>query len=175
MNILNYIEHKDVSMLKAINISLRCKVLDVIMPLCTCLASKFFLFVFCIFAEFNTDRYIHLLGIKCIISLTLSTVLSQIIKKSISRLRPFLLINGLNIKKIGIDKYSFPSGHTTAAFAVAVMISLFYPILSFVLSLACLVGISRIYLGVHYPTDVLAGMILGALTSFLIYYLTNFY
>lgn len=172
MNLLTYIENSDVCLLKKVNISLKCKLLDIIMPLFTYLASNFFLIIFCLFTELNPNSFIHLLGIKCTISLIVSTIISQIFKKSVSRLRPFLLINNLNIRKIGIDKYSFPSGHTTAAFAVGVMISLFYPTGTFVFtSLAALVGISRVYLGVHYPTDVLAGVILGSLSSFLVYYL----
>lgn len=171
MNILNFIESKDVCILKAINISFRCKFLDVIMPVFTFLASKLFLLILCFSTVVNQDPYIHNLGIRCSTSLVLSTVLSQIIKKTTNRGRPFLSMTDLYINKIGIDKYSFPSGHTNAAFTTAVMISLFYPNLSILLfSMASLVGISRIYLGVHYPTDVIAGMILGSFSSVLIYY-----
>lgn len=172
MNILNYIQYGDTLLLKRINTSLKCKSLDIIMPLATYLASNFSLITFCLFTELNQDPFIRLLGVNCTVSLIFSTLVVQIFKKSISRIRPFLAINDLNIKKIGIDKYSFPSGHTTAAFTVGVMVSLFYPAAAFLLIiLACLVGISRIYLGVHYPTDVFAGAILGTLSSFLVFYL----
>lgn len=113
-----------------------------------------------------------MVGTKCTVSLILSTITSQIFKKSINRIRPFLIVNNLNIKKIGIDEYSFPSGHTTAAFTICVMLSSFYPPITFLLILlASLVGISRIYLGVHYPSDVFAGAILGTLSSFLVFYI----
>lgn len=173
MNILNYIQHRDRSLLKTINLSLKCKSLDVIMPLATYLASNFSLITFCLFTEVNPNPFIRLLGVKCAVSLIFSTIAAQILKKVVSRIRPFLSVSNLNIKMIGIDKYSFPSGHTTAAFTVGVMVSLFYPSSAFVfISLACLVGISRIYLGVHYPSDVLAGVVLGSLSSFLVFYLT---
>ena len=172
MNILNYIQHGDTFLLKRINTSLKCKSLDIIMMLATYLASNFSLVTFCLFTELNPNPFIRLLGVKCTVSLILSTVVAKILKKGVSRIRPFLMINNLNIKKIGIDKYSFPSGHTTAAFTIAVMLSLFYPAAIFLLvPLACLVGISRIYLGVHYPSDVFAGAILGTLSSFLVFYL----
>jgi undecaprenyl-diphosphatase len=142
------------------------------MPLATYLASNFSLVTFCLFTELNPNPFIRLLGVKCTVSLILSTVVAQIFKKGVSRIRPFLMINNLNIKKIGIDEYSFPSGHTAAAFTVGVMVSLFYQPATFLfIPLACLVGISRIYLGVHYPSDVFAGAILGILSSFLVFYL----
>ncbi|WP_411680881.1 phosphatase PAP2 family protein [Clostridium thailandense] len=172
MNILNCIQNGDTFLLKRINMSLKCKSLDIIMPLATYLASKVSLVIFCLFTELNPDPFIHLLGVKCIVSLILSTAVAQIFKKSVSRIRPFLIVNNLNIKKIGIDEYSFPSGHTTAAFTVSAMISLFYPPATFLLMLlACLIGVSRIYLGVHYPSDVFAGVILGTISSFMVFYL----
>jgi Membrane-associated phospholipid phosphatase len=142
------------------------------MTLATYLASNFSLITFCLFTELNPNPFIRLLGVKCTVSLILSTVVAQIFKRAVNRIRPFLIVNDLNIKKIGIDKYSFPSGHTTAAFTISVMTSLFYPSAIFLLvSLASLVGISRIYLGVHYPSDVFAGAILGTLSSYLVFYL----
>ncbi len=76
----------------------------------------------------------------------------------------------LHIKKIGIDDFSFPSGHTTAAFSSAVMTLLFYPNLAApCLILALITGVSRIYLGVHFPTDVAVGAVIGSTVSILIY------
>lgn len=60
------------------------------------------------------------------------------------------------------DKFSFPSGHAAAAFVFATLIANFYPGFSEIAyMLAVLVGISRVLLGVHYPTDILAGAALG--------------
>ena len=57
---------------------------------------------------------------------------------------------------------SFPSGHTTTAFAAAVILALWYPRWAGVwLSMAALVGLSRVMLGSHFPSDVLAGALLG--------------
>ena len=61
-----------------------------------------------------------------------------------------------------LDRFSFPSGHTAGAFLMATVVGSFFPIVSGVFfAWAALVGFSRIFLGVHYPTDVLAGMVVG--------------
>lgn len=70
------------------------------------------------------------------------------------------------------DKYSFPSGHSITAFAVAVSISLFYPfLLTILLTLAFLIAASRIILGMHFLSDVLAGSTLGVALGFASFYI----
>jgi undecaprenyl-diphosphatase len=60
------------------------------------------------------------------------------------------------------DKFSFPSGHTMTAFSVALVVSYFYPSLEAMLFfLALSIAVSRIVLGMHYLSDVLAGVVLG--------------
>jgi undecaprenyl-diphosphatase len=61
------------------------------------------------------------------------------------------------------DRFSFPSGHTITAFAVAVSIGWFYPsALSGLLACAVMVALSRIFLGMHFLSDVLAGAAIGS-------------
>ena len=67
------------------------------------------------------------------------------------------------------SSYSFPSGHTTTSFACATVLAAFAPrwrVPFFVL--ATLIALSRLYNGVHYPTDVVAGAFLGVLTALLL-------
>ncbi len=168
--LFEYISHRDINILRIINNSWKCRFLDIIMPGMTYLGSFPFMFVFCTLAFLLSTTLLHVMAIHAMIAITISTGLGKLIKISVTRLRPFINIPNLNIKKIGIDKYSFPSGHTTGAFSLAIIIALYFPIFGFItIPLAFLVGISRIYIGVHYPTDVIVGAFLGSICSFLTY------
>lgn len=97
-------------------------------------------------------------------ALALSHGVVQLLKRRINRPRPRLPM-GFESLAHAPDRFSFPSGHSAASMAVAAPVALAmagpFPLL--VLSLAALVGLSRCYLGVHYPGDVLAGWLLGLL------------
>jgi undecaprenyl-diphosphatase len=111
----------------------------------------------------NKNTKIRRLGISVVIALALGTMLgNQMLKNIIERSRPIGEEFGFNFI-INLPKsYSFPSGHTTSSFA-AFGAFLFgkerYKY--WTLSLAALIAFSRIYLHVHYPSDVLGGIILG--------------
>jgi undecaprenyl-diphosphatase len=91
-----------------------------------------------------------------------SVLLFMCVKKLIGRPRPFEAWRELSCMAAPPDKFSFPSGHTMTAFAVWGALSVGLPLLSHVyLVMALLIGLSRIFLGLHYPTDVLVGAILG--------------
>lgn len=83
----------------------------------------------------------------------------------IHRARPFVVLSEVVTVGYTPSSYSFPSGHTALAFAMAAAYCMVFPhrLESYiVVCAALLVGFSRIYMGVHYPSDVLAGMVLGS-------------
>lgn len=106
-------------------------------------------------------------GVVTLVAIVIGAILGEgIIKHIIQRPRPFIEVNSIHLLVSKPKSFSFPSGHTTAAFAAAVVLSKYfrkYRVQFFVL--AFLIAFSRMYLYVHYPTDVLAGFILGIVSG----------
>jgi undecaprenyl-diphosphatase len=86
----------------------------------------------------------------------------KLVKTRIKRLRPSEVIPQIRNLVSFPDRFSFPSGHTAGAFLMATLIRHFYPGIDIPLyTAASVIGVSRIYNGVHYPSDVAAGTVLG--------------
>lgn len=93
--------------------------------------------------------------------------LYKLMKSFIKRDRPCESLSEVYKRISPSDRFSFPSGHTAAAVVIATLISYFFPLFCLPAFIwALLVGFSRIYLGVHYPTDVLASLFIGLLCGF---------
>ena len=89
------------------------------------------------------------------------------LKNGFKRNRPQQAIKDFRSVITPSDQFSFPSGHTSAAFMVATLVSYFFPALLIGLYLWALsVAFSRVVLGVHFPSDTLMGMVLGIATAF---------
>ena len=89
---------------------------------------------------------------------------ATVLRNHFQRPRPCQALQGVRLLVGCSDTFSFPSNHATNAFALAAFFAVYFRRLAIPLFfLAALVGYSRIYLGVHYPTDVLGGAVLGLL------------
>jgi len=116
---------------------------------------------------------IALIGWKCLAALALSHVPVALLKHKFKRLRPYQSLPGVNTGLKPLEDPSFPSGHTTAIFALIIPIISNAALLPFfVVPLALIAAISvawsRMYLGLHYPSDILAGGFIGILTAYLV-------
>lgn len=88
--------------------------------------------------------------------------LYKLLKHRLVRERPYITFAGIHAGTAPLDRYSFPSGHTLHAVSFTVLATAHFPVLGWVLvPLAALIAASRVVLGLHYPTDVLAGAVLG--------------
>jgi len=97
---------------------------------------------------------------------TVGLILYKLLKSKTERPRPFAVIDSIRLGTAPLDRYSFPSGHTLHAVAFTTVVVASYPGLAWLLvPFASLVALSRMVLGLHYPTDVLAGAALGLLIS----------
>ena len=160
--------------------SLHNPVTDPIMYAVTCLgnAGIFWILLCAVFLFIPVFKKDRKLGLSMAIGLILSLIMWNGIMKNLSaRIRPFNADPTFeNLYGIfnGIKDWSFPSGHTSASFAAALAIILWdrkkgIP----AVILAALIAFSRLYLTVHYPTDVLASLLLGSLYGVIGYFVTK--
>ena len=151
-----------------------CEILDKIMVVITHMGTKgiFLILVGVILLLFKQTRKC---GLTVLIALLFSLIIGNILLKNIvARPRPCWIDETINLL-ISVPKdYSFPSGHTFASFAAAASIFLYYKKAgTATLILAFLIGFSRLYLFVHFPTDVLAGAVLGICAAFSSRFIVN--
>lgn len=92
----------------------------------------------------------------------LNLLIYRSLKTTTLRERPFECEGSISLGTAPLDKYSFPSGHTMHAIGFSVVLLAYYPIWAWIVGPFCiLVALSRVTLGLHYPSDVFVGAILG--------------
>lgn len=167
----NKLKRFDDIFIELINRKMKHRYLDAIMYRVTNLGGAIFSSLLVLILIIIGSSDVKLIGFEALSVLVISQVIVHALKKILSRERPYKIIEQLNTFGINLKDYSFPSGHTTASFSIATAIAVNIPRLSIlVFTIAIIVAISRIYLGVHYPTDVAAGIFLGIGTALVVHF-----
>ena len=165
---IDFIVSIDKEILCFIQEFLRCDFLNKIFSFITSLGNGGFIWIV-ISIILLIPKKTRKVGVLSICSLLLCYVTNDlIIKKLVARERPFNQFSELiPLIKKPVD-FSFPSGHSASSFASAGILFRYLDKKYGIIVLAALIAFSRLYLGVHFPSDVIAGIIMGLLSSYII-------
>lgn len=172
--LITWIMHYNTVLFYSINLGMENGFLNSLMPALTDFGSFVAWGILCgliyLFGG-NRSRKIAILGLAALI---LGNVVVYVLKYVVAEPRPFLVLSNVHQLVSESEVYSFPSGHSASSFAVATVLGLkyslnfknkrfrlIYPLIAF----AALIGFSRVYIGVHYPLDVVFGALIGVLSA----------
>lgn len=173
-SLITWVMHYNIVLFYSINLGMENGFLNTLMPALTDFGSFVAWGILCgviyLFGG-NRSRKIAILGLAALI---LGNAAVYVLKYVVAEPRPFLVLSNVHQLVSESEVYSFPSGHSTSSFAVATVLGLkyslkfknkrfrlIYPLIAF----ATLIGFSRIYIGVHYPLDVLFGALIGIISA----------
>ena len=160
----DFLYNIDLTVLYFFNHTLSCGALDRFFSTITSvnnwIIAYIILWCICFFKGGKTGK---VAAVSAIILLVISDQLGyKILKEYFARVRPCHALSDLNLPTGPTGTFSFPSNHALNNFAIAIFFSRFYPKLKWILFVtASLVAISRVYLGLHYPSDILGGAVIG--------------
>lgn len=170
---MNFFNSYELNLLYNLQSIVRGELLDRLMPRITSLANAgiFWIVLALVLLIFKKTRKI---GITMALSLLLGFIVGNlIVKPLVARVRPYDFDSSIALLISPEHDYSFPSGHTLASFEGAVSIFLYHKKSGVAaIALAFLIAFSRLYLMVHYPSDVIVGAVLGSLFAYTAYRIT---
>lgn len=166
---MNFITKIDISILNLIQ-NFKSPLMDKIMTTITALGNMGIFWILLILIFLSSKEYKKLGKLMLICLLVNSIIVNLIIKPAVGRVRPFEIVNGIKLLVLKPQDPSFPSGHSAISFCMLTVILFFskskpLKIISSVLSI--LIAFSRLYLYVHFPSDVFCGIIIGVFTAIL--------
>ncbi len=173
---MNFLNSYEIPILDFISEHTKCNFLDTVLPYITSLADAgiFWIILAAVLLIFKKTRKAgFMMGLALIMGLVVG---NMTMKPLIARIRPYDVNPDAVLLIERLHDYSFPSGHTLASFEGAGVLMLTHrKTMGYAaLILAIIIAFSRMYLYVHYPTDVLAGIILGLLFAILSYKIVEY-
>lgn len=170
MDLINNIDN---NILEFIRLNMNNNFLNKVMPLVSTLGNAGMIWIIITVVFLVSKKYRHT-GIMLACSLIMCLLIGNLtLKPYVARLRPSDMNTAIHLLIKRPTDFSFPSGHTMSSFAAAtIMISADKKIGTAALMLASIIAFSRLYLYVHYPSDVAAAIIIGVLISL---FTINFY
>ena len=157
----------DVYVFYMINSGLHNSFFNILMPLVVNLGLYSFWILICILLAIFGGEKGRNVALICVVAIVIGYFAAEILKVIFARPRPFEVLAGVNLFSTETE-YSFPSTHATEVFIGCTIVGKKYGHFMVFIALAVLVSISRVYLGVHYPSDILGGALLGLVISFLV-------
>ncbi len=175
MDFLNSVQQIDLECVRWVREYIACPFLDAVMPVITLIGEDGILWIAItlVMLMFGKTRKT---GFVMALSLSLGFLIGNMtLKPLVARPRPYSIDTSAYLLIDGLSDFSFPSGHTLACFecAVSLLLCKYRRTGSIALFAAFLVAFSRVYLYVHFPTDIIAGAILGTLFAFAAWYIVN--
>ena len=159
-------ENRELALCKFINRACRCRTVRGFFVGVSRLGDGVFWYLLIIFLPFWYGMEALQASLHMLFVALAGVVLYKYLKSHLVRQRPYILHGGIILGTAPLDLYSFPSGHTLHAVAFSIVALAYYPQLAWLLiPFASLIAMSRVILGLHYPSDVLAGALLGALLA----------
>jgi len=169
LDILSSAYNLDVAIFYFINLSLQNPIFNFIMPLITNIGLYIFWIIICLLIAIFGGEKGRNVALLLIIGLILGHLATELLKYVFMRPRPFTVLQGVH--QLGmLNSYSFPSGHAIEVFVACIILGKKYGYLLLFLIIAFLVSFSRVYIGVHYPSDVIIGALIGVGVATLVFH-----
>ena len=171
-SIIGAANNVDVVLFYFINLNIQNPFFNYLMPIITNLGLSLFWIVLSIILIIFGGKKGRNVALILLIAIVIGFFLFDILKYVFMRPRPFMVLTGVHQLATAYN-YSFPSGHATIAFIACIILGKKYGHLILFILFAVLIAFSRVYIGVHYPGDVVAGALLGVIISIFVLHFEN--